>query len=72
MAALSPGDLIGRLAHYAKEAEAVEDAKEADEELEQAKESAAQLAAPYRDAKKAIRLKSRYIISLLKEKGAAE
>jgi hypothetical protein len=37
--------------------------------LEEAKNQVSELSAPYRDAKKVIRLKTRYIISLIKEKG---
>ncbi len=58
-----------RLSDLAKGAEDVEDAKEADEGLEQARAQVNELAAPYRDAKKAIRLKMRYIIAIVKEKG---
>ena len=66
---LSVAELDKRLNTYAKEAERVEEAKENDEALEHAKDSVSELGAPYRDAKKAIRLKSRYLISLIKEKG---
>lgn len=69
VAGLSVADLEKRLNTYAKEAERVEEAKEGDEALEKAKEQASEYAAPYRDAKRDIRLKSRYIISLIKEKG---
>lgn len=68
---LSVEQLNARLAQLAKDGEAVEDAKEADEALEVAKAEASDLAAPYRDAKKAIRLKGRYVISLIREKGGA-
>lgn len=69
VAGMSAEQLNARLAQLAKDAEAVSDAKEADEELEKAKALVSELSAPYRDAKKAIRLKSRYVISLIKEKG---
>lgn len=69
VAALSVEDLNQRLNQCAKDFEANEDAKEADEALEQARLAASELAAPYRDCKKVIRLKSRYIVSLIKEKG---
>lgn len=69
VAGLSVDDLNSRLAQLAKDGEAVAESKEADEELEQARARATELAAPYRDAQKAIRLKSRYVISLIKEKG---
>lgn len=67
---LGADELNRRLATLAKNLEESETAKEEDQELEEAKATAAELAAPYRDAKKAIRAKSKYIISLLKEKGA--
>lgn len=66
---LSTEDLEKRISSYAKEAENVEDAKEADEALNEAKDQVAEFSAPYKDAKKAIRLKIRYLIQLLKEKG---
>jgi len=69
VAGLSVDELHGRLAELAKASEAVEEQKEQDEALETAKETQKELMSPYRDAKKAIRLKSRYIISLIKEKG---
>jgi hypothetical protein len=68
---LSADQLNNRLATLAKNLEESETAKEDDEELEEAKAHASELGAPYRDAKKALRLKSKYVISILKEKGAA-
>jgi hypothetical protein len=41
-------------------------AKEGDEALEQARATASELAAPYRDAEKVLKLKSRYIADLIK------
>lgn len=70
VAGLSTDQLNNRLATLAKNLEESETAKEEDEELEEAKATATELAAPYRDAKKALRVKSKYVISLLKEKGA--
>lgn len=66
---LSVGDLEQRLLTYAKERENVREAKEIDEQLQQVIEAKAELEGPYKDAQKAIDLKSRYIISLIKEKG---
>lgn len=57
------------LAMLAKGREETQDAKEADEALEQAQITARELAAPYRDAQKAIRLKSKFIVTVLKERG---
>jgi hypothetical protein len=69
VAGLSVDQLNARLAEQAKAAEWNEQAKEDDEELEEAQAHASELGAPYRDAKKAIRLRSRYLIALIKEKG---
>jgi hypothetical protein len=67
--ALGVDELEKRLNTLAKQAEEVESAKEADEALEEAKQAVSELGAPYRDAKKDIRLKTRYIIQLIGEKG---
>lgn len=66
---LSLVDLEKRLNALAKGAEENEEAKENDEDLELAQEQVSQMAAPYREYKKANRQKTRYIISLIKEKG---
>lgn len=60
---------LARLARLAKDAEKIEEAKEADEEFEKAKALAVELGAPYRDGKKAVRLKARYVIALINAKG---
>lgn len=62
-------DLEKRLNTLAKQAEEVEKAKENDVGLEDAKAAVKELSAPYGDAKKEIRLKTRYIIQLIGEKG---
>lgn len=66
---LSVDQLNARLAQLAKDSDEVENTKEACEALEEAREAANQLSTPFKDAKNAIRLKSRYIIALLKDKG---
>jgi hypothetical protein len=66
---LALDSLERRLSSYAKRAEEIEEAKENDEELEKTRELLSELAAPYRDGKKEVRLKSRYIISLIKDRG---
>lgn len=66
---LAVNDLENRLLNYAKEREKVRDAKEADEQLQEIVNAKAELEGPYKDAQKAIDLKSRYIIALIKEKG---
>lgn len=69
VAGLSVEGLEGRLVQMAKSLEEVEEAKEADEGLAAAREAAKQANAPYVEAKKAIRLKSSYLVHLVKEKG---
>ncbi len=68
---LSTAQINTRLSTLAKDAEAVQDAKEEDEELDDAKATARGLAAPYNDAKKVLRLKTRYLIKTLKDRGVA-
>lgn len=68
LANLTASELNERLATLAKNAEELQEAKEADDELASARERSTELGAPYRDGKKMIRLKSRYVISLLKER----
>lgn len=69
VAGLSVDQLNGRLAEQAKAAEWNEQAKEDDEDLAEKQAAASEAGAPYRDAKKAIRLRSRYLIKLIQEKG---
>jgi hypothetical protein len=71
VAGLGVPDLNSRLAVLAKANEENEQLKENDEDLEAAKNEASELAAPFRDAKKALRLKTRYVVALIKEKGGA-
>lgn len=66
---LSVDQLNARLAELAKAAEWNEQAKEDDEDLAEKQAAAAEAGAQYRDAKKAIRLKSRYLIKLIQDKG---
>ncbi len=67
VASLDVEALKARLATLAQGRADNSRAKEGDEELEQAKATASELAAPYRDAEKVLKLKSRYIADLLKE-----
>lgn len=71
VAGLSADQLNNRLATLAKNLEESETSKENDQGLEEAKALAVELGAPYRDAKKAIRQKTKYVIALLSDKGAA-
>lgn len=65
---LSVPELDNRLAALAKDAASVDQAREADEALAKAKEEASGLGAPYRDAKKAIKLKTKYVLELIGER----
>lgn len=66
--AATAADMDNRLAELAKNHEQVVEAKDADDGLAAAREEANNLAAPYNDSLKLIRLKSRYIIKILKER----
>ena len=66
---LSVQDLEGKLSSYAKEADKVLVARKEDEELTKTKALTKELSGPYSDALKAIALKTKYIIELIKEKG---
>lgn len=66
---LSVDQLNSRLAEQAKALDWSETKKEEDGELEEAQAKASELAAPYRDAKKEIKAKSKYLIRLINEKG---
>lgn len=66
----TPAQLNNRLAGLAKYLEQTEEAKENDNQLEIAREQVKELSGPYNDTKKALRIKSKYIITLLREKGA--
>lgn len=69
VASLSLDELEKRISTYAKESEAVETAKSNDAALNEAKDQVSEMGAPYRDAKKAIRMKIRYLIEMVKESG---
>lgn len=66
---LDVNGLNSKLLAYAKHSEEIEDSKENDEGLAQAKETVKDMSAPYRDAKKALRLKMRYIMGMIKDQG---
>lgn len=68
VAGLSTQELDARLSELAKGREQNADAKEADEQLELARTMVSELSAPYREAEKALKLKSKYIIALIKER----
>lgn len=62
-------ELESKLSTYAKQQDEVELAMEADTALEDSKALTSELSAPYRDAKKAIKMKMKYIIALIKDRG---
>lgn len=66
---LSVDELNARLSQCAKDAETIRDQKEEDEELEQARAQVAEFAGPYNEGLRITRLKIRYLISLINEKG---
>jgi hypothetical protein len=61
------GDLETRLVALSKGVMEVERTKEADEAYAAAKANASELGAPYREAKKALKMKMEYIFGLLGE-----
>ena len=67
--ALDASSLEDRIVELAKGLEEVEKAKEADTALQEARENAKELNAPYLESKKVIRLKTSYLVQLLEEKG---
>lgn len=61
-------ELNARLAQAAKDAEAVAEAKAEDNALQTATDHAKELGAPYREAKAALKLKTKYLCQLVKER----
>ena len=68
---LKSEDIDTRLAQLAKDMESVAEAQDGDDQLREAKEKYSAYASPYREAKNALRLKTRYLIKLQKERGGA-
>ena len=66
---LSVADLDRRLNGLAKHAEEIDEAKENNPDLKEAREELNKIAGPFRDAKKTNKLKTKYVIQLIKEKG---
>jgi hypothetical protein len=66
---LSIEELEQKVAVYAKEFEKTCESLDKNEKIEQARSDLAEMVAPYRDAKKAIRMKIKYLIAMIKEKG---
>jgi hypothetical protein len=68
---LSVDQLNTRLATEARAAEWNEAEKKKDTVLDEKKKEASEAAAPYRDASKNIKIRSKYLYELIKEKGGA-
>jgi hypothetical protein len=66
---MSESELRARLSNMAIELAETEKAQEDDAWLESAKTQVAELSAPYRETKKAIQLKSRYVALVLEQRG---
>lgn len=66
---LTESDIDARLAQMAKDSEAVSEAAANDKELKETKDKASYLGAPYREAKNVLKLKLRYLVKLLKDRG---
>lgn len=66
---LSNKDLEARISQMQKALDESEEHREANEALKNAKDEVKLLSGPYNDVKKAVKLKTKYIITLLKEKG---
>lgn len=58
-----------RIANYAKELEDSENHKAENQLLNNAKEQYEELRAPYKDVKKAISLKTKFLVHLIRERG---
>lgn len=61
--------LKNRIATYARELSESEEAKENDEALKNAQSEVKEMNAPYREVKGAVAKKTRYLLSLIREKG---
>lgn len=66
---LSIQQLEARIANYQKDLQDSEEHKANNEALRDAKTEVEMIAGPYRDVKKAIQKKTRYIISTIRSKG---
>lgn len=61
--------LKARIVQLQQSLEESEEHKESNDSLKEARAQVSELAGPYRDVKKAVKLKTKYIIELLKTKG---
>lgn len=66
---LSITQLEARISSYQKQLDESEEHKEANELLKHAQEKVSELNGPYNDIRNAVKLKTKFIIHLIKEKG---
>lgn len=66
---LTTEEINGRLAQAVKDLQEANESEEADDALTQLRNDARSAGAPYRELRKAIKLKSGYLIATLKERG---
>lgn len=66
---LSVPQLEARITNMQKQLEESEEHKEANVKLNNAKAEVKELSGPYNDVKKAVKVKTKYIIALIREKG---
>lgn len=69
VASATTDELNNRIAQLAKDQEEVDQAKAADSGLEDLRAQVSLAAAPYNDSKKALKLKTKYLIQLMKDRG---
>jgi hypothetical protein len=69
VAGLDVQALKNRIANYARELSKSEECQENDEALAAARAEVKELGAPYREVKKAVATKTRYLLNLIEEKG---
>lgn len=69
VAGLDVQAMKNRIAGYAKELEDSETHKEENQDLIDAQAEVSLLTGPYKDVRKAVRMKTRYLLGLIKEKG---
>lgn len=67
--ALSVDELNARVLTLTKELEQIEETKEEDVELQSARELVAEYSGPYNEGKRVAKLRTKYLIQLIKEKG---
>lgn len=66
---LTVAQLEARITTYQKELDESEEHKKNNEALKEAKGEVAVIEGPYKDVKKAVQVKTKYLIELIKEKG---